>query len=245
MPGMLVVVSYLVFGFKLWMILDASRRRVHALWYLVVLLPLGDLVYFFAVKLRDFNVHPGPPPEVRPSELSLLEREAEASPSFHNRVRLGWALLDFDKAERAQGYFEEARKTHPNDPEAMFGVGLAQLARGNNQAAAATLSQLVERSPAYEHYEAALALAEALFRAGEHDESLSVLSRVIAGSGELKHRLLLARYQLRASEREQAQVTLRRAIDAFEAQPDFVRQRNGALATEARRLLRTLEEQIG
>jgi hypothetical protein len=242
---MLFIGSALIGAFKLWMLLDASRRRVHRLWYLVVALPFGGLVYFFAVKLRDFNVRPGPPPQTVPVALSRLESEVESSPSFQNRVRLAWALFEIEQAERAQGYFAQALSSHPNDKEALYGLGLCQLERGQSAEAVLTLTSLVERGLAYESYQAVLALAEALFRTGETDKLIALLTSVIRHSGELAHRLLLARYQLRARDREQAQATLRTALDAFEAQPDFVRQRNGALATEARRLLRTLEEQRG
>jgi tetratricopeptide (TPR) repeat protein len=215
---------------------------VHRVWYLVVVLPFGGLVYFFAVKLRDFNIRPGPAPEPLPVELSVLEAEVEASPSFQNRVRLAWALFERERPERAEALFTLALRTHPNDKEALYGLGLCQLERGKNTDAVATLTGLAERSLAYESYQAALALAEALFRTGETDKLIDLLRAVIRHSGELAHRLLLARYQLRVRDRAEAQATLRTALDAFEAQPDFVRQRNGALATEARRLLRTLEE---
>ena len=240
---MLFIGTALLAAFKLWMLLDAARRRVHSVWYLIVMLPLGAVVYFFAVKLRDFNVRPVVLPEPVATGLEALERDVQASPSFQNRVRLAWALFESERAARAQGYFEQALGTHPNDKEARYGVGLCQLERGRNEDAIATLTPLVERSLAYESYQAALALAEALSRAGDTAKLSDLLASVIRDSGELAHRLLLARYQLRARDRAQAQVTLRNALDAFEAQPEFVRQRNGAVATEARRLLRTLEEQ--
>jgi hypothetical protein len=240
---MLFIGSALIAAFKFWMLFDASRRRVHRIWYLVVLLPFGGLVYFFAVKLRDFNVRPGPAPVAPPVELSVLEREVESSPSFQNRVRLAWALFEHEQAARAQGFFAQALSTHPKDKEALYGLGLCQLECGKNDEAVTTLTALVERGLGYESHQAALALAEALFRTGETDKLIELMTAVIGHSGELAHRLLLARYQLRARDREQAQATLRTALVAFEAQPDFVRQRNGALATEARRLLRTLEEQ--
>ena len=51
----MLLLGYALVAFKLWMVVDAIRRRVHYLWYVVLLVPLGDVVYFFAVKLRDFG----------------------------------------------------------------------------------------------------------------------------------------------------------------------------------------------
>jgi hypothetical protein len=241
-----VVLAYMAVVFKLWMIFDATRRRVHGLWYLALILPLGDLVYFFAVKLRDFNarssVAPGAP--VPPPALAA-EREAEQSPSFRNRVRAGWALLDAGLPERGRSYFEQALGTHASDKEARFGLGLCLLEQGQAAAAVETLTSLVERSLPYQDYDAALALAEALFRADCAPGALELLQSVIRESRRLEHRLLLARYQLRADERAAALTTLRGALSTFESQAEPERRRDGAVATEARRLLRTLEQQAG
>jgi hypothetical protein len=229
--------------FKLWMIFDATRRRVLWPWYLVLLVPLGELVYFFAVKVRDFHMRTSsPPPPPRAIRISQLEREVEGSPSFRNRVRLGWALLDAEQPERARECFERALSTHADDKEALFGLGLSQLEQSASVAAVATLSGLVERGLAYQDYDAALALAEALFRAGRKRDAFELLRAVVRDGHKLEHQLLLARYQLRGEHKDEAEATLRLALREFESQPELERRRDGAVATEARRLLRTLEQ---
>jgi tetratricopeptide (TPR) repeat protein len=242
-----VVLVYLaVVALKLWMLLDAVRRRVHVLWYLVLTVPFGEVIYFFTVKLRDFNVQPlpepapeGPAVPERPS-AAALEREAELSASFSNRVRAGWALLDERQPERAQHYFEHALRTHAGDKEALHGLGLCQLERGDVASAVDTFSRLVERGLAYDDYGAALALAEALFRSARHDELFELLALLVRDSGRLEHQITLARYQLRAELKAAARDTLQGALQAWQAQPELERRRNGAVATEARRMLRTL-----
>jgi hypothetical protein len=239
-----VVLVYLALALKLWMFLDAMRRRVHVFWYVVITVPFGEVIYFVTVKLRDFNVRPLSPAEVdatpqRPP-LAALEREAELSPSFTNRVRAGWALLDEREPARAQVYFELALRTHGRDKEALHGLGLCQLERGDAACAVETLSGLIDRGLGYENYGAALALAEALFRTARLDELFELLAAMIRESRRLEHRLTLARYQLRATRRSEARDTLQSALAEFESQPEIERHRNGAVATEARRLLRTL-----
>jgi tetratricopeptide (TPR) repeat protein len=160
-------------------------------------------------------------PEVR-VDLEQLASEVELSPSFHNRVRMGWALLQAEQATRAQGYFEQALATHAGDKQA--------------------LSRLVERSFAYEDYEAALALVEAHVRAGQNEPAAELLAQVAQESGRLEHQLALARHHVRLAQRTEAQDVLRSALSQFDLQPAFLRQRNGAAATEARRLLRMLEQ---
>ena len=205
------------------------------------------LVCFVVIKLRAI-AHPEPveePPapaanQSAPANLEELATEVEQSPSFFNRVRMGWALLQAEQAERAQGYFEQALATHGSDKQALYGLGISQLERG--AAAVKTLSRLVERSFAYEDYEAALALVEAHVRAEQNESAAELLSQVAHESGRLEHQLALARHHVRLAQRTEAQDILRSALRHFDTQPAFLRQRNGAAATEARRLLRMLEQ---
>jgi hypothetical protein len=239
-----VILGYLAIAFKIWMIIDALRRRVGLVWFAVVMVPFGEWLYFIAVKLRDFNVRPAPPPEQSAAlDLERLRAEAEESPSFHNRTRLAWALLGQGEAEEARALFERALSSHPADSEGLYGLGLCQLELGDHAAAADILSGLVEHSMGYEDYHAALALCEALFALGRRDEAFGLLRGVIRSSHRIEHQVALAKYELRAEQPDQAQNTLRKALDEFEGLPDYLRRRNGAFATEARRLLRGLDEQ--
>jgi len=239
-----VLLGYIALAFKLWMLYDALRRGVHALWYLVVMLPAGDFVYFFAVKLRDFNVRPAPPaPEqsaIKLPTIEQLEAIAAQSPSFHNRVQLGWALYEARQPSRARECFELALRSHPRDSDARYGLGLCLLEQGKLHEAADALTPLVERSFAHDDYRAAEALAEALHRTEQNAEACALLEAVAKATRRIEHRIAHAKLLIRCDEREQAVRVLGAALSDFEAEPEHVRRRQGASATEARRLLRTL-----
>jgi hypothetical protein len=239
-----VLLGYIALAFKIWMLVDALRRGVHALWYLVVMLPAGDVVYFFAVKLRDFNVRPAPPaPEqsaIKAPSIEQLEAEVASSPSFHNRVQLGWALYEARQPARARECFELALRSHPRDSDARYGLGLCLLEQGKLTEAADALTPLVERSFAHDDYRAAEALAEALHRSEQNAEACAVLEAVVKATRRIEHRIAHAKLLIRCEERDEAARVLGNAISEFEAQPEHVRRREGASATEARRLLRTL-----
>lgn len=238
----MIMLLYLWLAFKAWMFVDALRRHVHPLWYLVLLIPPGSLIYFFMVKLGDYNVRPAPlPDEPQPSDLGALRAEVEESPSFDNRVTLAWALLDADKPDEAAEYFAQALKTHSLDNDARFGLGLARASQGRLEEAADNLSAVIDRSFAYRDYAVATELVEVLYQLDRTDDSLSLLEAVCRHSRRVAHQLGLAKYQQRAHRAEDARATLRTLLSEFEAMPDYLRRRYGALATEARRLLRVLE----
>jgi len=239
-----VLLGYLALAFKLWMLFDALRRGVHAIWYLVVILPAGDLVYFFAVKLRDFNVRPAAPtPEqsgVEGPSLEQLEEAAHVSPSFHNRVQLGWALFEGKQPTRALECFELALSSHPRDNDARYGKALCLLELGKVAEAADALTPLVERSFAFDDYRAAETLAEALHRSKQNEEACAVLDAIVRATRRIEHRISQAKLLIRCEQRDEAASVLGEALSDFEVQPEHVRRRQGASATEARRLLRTL-----
>ena len=39
-----------------WMLVDAIQRRPPYYWYIVVFMPFGPLVYFFAIKIHDYDL---------------------------------------------------------------------------------------------------------------------------------------------------------------------------------------------
>ncbi len=241
----MIVLGYAMLAFKVWMVLDALRRRVHGLWYVVLLVPFGEVVYFFAVKLRDFGARARPPEEgadqPTPQTLKELEQAVADSPSFHNRARLGWALLDAGQPEKAVERFEQALSTHPHDKHAQLGLAYARLDAGQPEQAAAVLTTLVERSFGYADYSAASALLEALERSGQDTRAVELSELMARDSRRLRHLLLVARQYARVQRRGDAIELLRTALRDFESQPELDRRRDGAAATEARRLLQLLE----
>ena len=152
-------------------------------------------------------------------------------------------MLDAEQYDEARGNFELCLRTHRQDKDARYGLALCELAAGRREAAMTELQALVERSLTYDDYGAALRLAEARFEAGQSEAALELLDMVASDSYRLDHQVLLARYQLRADRRAEAEATLDEALATFESQPDYLRRRNGAVATDARRLLRTLRDE--
>ena len=45
-------------AFMIWMLVDAINRRAEYYWYIIIFVPFGEWVYFFTVKIHDFNFGP-------------------------------------------------------------------------------------------------------------------------------------------------------------------------------------------
>lgn len=239
----MLLLAPLLLAFRVWMFIDALRRGAPRLWLFVLWLPFGDVAYFFVVKLRDFGVRPAPAPEAPPEvDLPRLRAAVEASPSFANRVALGWGLLREQQPAEALGCFERARTTHPHDRDALYGQALAQLELGQREAAIAALTELADRQLSHDDYRAASRLAELLAEDGDWGTALELSRAIARATHRLAHRLELGRHQARAGRLDDARDTLGRLLAELEALPDYQRRREQAVREQAQRLLSELRE---
>jgi hypothetical protein len=230
-------------AFTIWMLVDAVRRRPILYWYVIIFLPFGPLVYFFAFKIHDYDlgwlrriVSPAPPP---PSVAELRER-LRRSPSVANRLLLASALHDAGEYAEAAESFGIVLEGRADDPDALYGLGRCRMELGEPEAAVELLSKLVAKSRTYRDYAACLELAEALTKAGRDDEAIDLLEGVVRSSPRPQHSVALARHLIAAARIERAQEVLREAIADHERSPAALRRRHRDAAREAVTLLKSI-----
>jgi hypothetical protein len=230
--------------FMLWMLVDAVRRRADYYWFLVILLPFGEWIYFFSVKIKDpefdklrafFN-----PPRKKETLEALRCRVAE-SPSALNRLRLAQALHDNGEFEPACEHFAQVRRQMPDDREALYGWARCRAELGDVPGAIVALEELIEREPAYADYEPWAHLATQLRRAGQLELALNELGRLWKMAPRLNHALLYAHFLAEAGQVERARALLAEALQSFRTSPRFAQQRQWQWASPARELLRSLK----
>ena len=233
----MTILYWLQTAFTVWMLVDCIRRRAEVYWYVVTLVPFGAWVYFFAVKIHDFDLswlrrftHP-------PPSLEELRWAARETPSFANRMRLAEALHDADLFTEAAELFEEALRTHPGDLAALHGLGLCKLELGDHDEAIAVLTRVVDANPAFRDHRVCLDLADALGRGGRDDDALDVLRDLARSSPTVPHRVALATRLAEATKVEEARDVARRALDEYRHSPPFIQRRDRAAAREAEALL--------
>jgi len=220
------------------MFVDALRRGAPRLWLFVLWLPFGDLAYFFMVKLGDFGARPAPlPGEPVPVDLATLRAAVESSPSYTNRVALGWGLLKEGQPAEALRYFELGRGSHPHDRDALYGYAVAQLELGERPLGMEALTELVDRQLSYDDYRAARRLAELLAEQGDLPTALELSRAVARATRRCTHWLDLGRHQARAGLLTEARDTLGRLLAEIEALPEYQRRRERDVRDEAQRLL--------
>ena len=238
---MVTILSLLQIGFMIWMLVDAARTRPPVFWYLIAFVPFGPLVYFLAFKSDAYVLWlKGLVSPERPPSLADLRDELRRSPSYQNRLRLANALYDAGHFEDAARSFEIIVETRGDDPDALYGLGRCRLSLGEPAAAIEPLSRLVAKNRTYRDYAACLDLAEAYAKAGDDDDALDLLHGLVRQSPRATHRVALAQQQMAMSKIEEAQKTLRDAIDDDRTTPDRIKHRDRDAVREAERLLREI-----
>jgi hypothetical protein len=229
-------------AFTIWMLVDAIERRPPYYWYIIVFMPFGPLVYFFAIKIHDYDlgwIRRSLRPERKPSIEELLDR-LRRSPSFANRMAYALALYEAGRWAEAAKSFEIILETRGDEPDALYGLAHCRLELGELEAAIAPLSKLVAKNRAYRDYAACLDLAEAYARAGHDEDALDLLEGLVRTSPRVQHGLALARRLVQAGRVEEAQAALRRGLDDYEGSPPFVQKRDRDAAKEAEAYLKSI-----
>lgn len=150
MPRILFILQS---AFSLWMLVDAVRKHRDRVWYMIILLPFGELAYFFMIKLNDpdmawpkqmFRIRGSRPPSVE-----QIRHAAEQTSSFQNTLLLAQALHDRDAFAEAETWFRRALCREPASKPALRGLALCRIGQSKPDDAVAPLEQIIDRDPTY------------------------------------------------------------------------------------------------
>lgn len=237
------VFSIALIAFRIWMLVDAIRRRPPFYWYLIIFfVPFGDFIYFAMVKLPGGNMPAAAQPlaasaAVLGPSLDELERRARETPSELNKLAYADALAaELRPAEAADRYRDVLRQA-PDSKEALHGLARCLLALGRPQEAVEELAHLMEVEPTFRDYSAALDYAEALWQSNQQDDAIGLLTGLVSVSKRINHRMALAHYLKERGDSATAKNELDQALRDFATQPDFVQRRDRRWADRARKLL--------
>ena len=240
--GIRMVLFYLAAAFKLWMLIDAMRRRVDNHWYFViVVLPLGDWAYFFVHKFPELRRMLGTLRIRRPNSIEALTYAVRTTPSAENHLRLGEGLYDAGLHADAKVQFGAVLRTHPRDARALFGLAMTHKAEGDCSKAVERFEELIDVSPAHDDYAPVLELVDTYKQLNRPDEALEHLEQLVRRSPRVNHQLALADHFVDTGRIIDAKECLDRALREFEHSPDFVKRRESSFFRSAVALRKHLE----
>lgn len=230
---------YVAIAFTLWMVVDALRRKAELYWLAIIVLfaPLGGVVYFAVVKLRDWNPQAVLARLPAGPNVDSLKKQLDETPSVSNKLTLADALELRDECNQALPLYEDVLRGDPDNKQALHGVARCEMGLGRFDAAVQHLDRLLRLDNGYRDYSAALDYAEALWQNGQRGDAIEVLEGLVGVSTRINHHVGLAHYLIRGGEHLRARAVLEKGLDAYESAPDFVKRRDHKWAQRAKQML--------
>ena len=226
----------LILAFKIWMAIDAGRKRLEYYWFMIIFfVPFGAVAYFFVHKLDEFNwrklaaLFRSPPP------VDQLKYRYRDSPSLDNRLALARGLADTGRHVEAIVDLEGILASRPNEHAALWGLGMSRAALGELEEASSARAKLVSAAPSYGDWEPWVMLAGIQHKRGLRQESLETLRMLVRKSARDDYQMLLAEALIAAERYDEADGMLERIIEDHDHAPDFIRRRDRRVAACARR----------
>ncbi len=240
---MIRLFPFLLLGFKIWMLVDAIRRREPYYWIMIIFfIPFGSVVYFFMVKMKDYDLEGIAAKFQRPPSVDTLRTEYERTPSLSRLLALAEGLTAADRSAEAVNLCREALEREPDNPDALYGLGEARLRLGDYTSAIEVLSRLIELDRGFREFGAWPLLADALYQSGQKELCLSKVCGLFETNPRLDHANLFAHYLIQSGEKTEARDVLTTAIYDHRVSPRFLRRRNFRAGLKAKRMLKTCRE---
>ncbi|MDJ0847179.1 MAG: tetratricopeptide repeat protein [Myxococcota bacterium] len=235
---------YALGALKIWMLIDAIQRGVAAYWFCVIVcVPFGSVIYFFMVKAPELGIGSGgtryrPVKFRRPTrDLKKVRHLYDENPCLANEALLASALYDAGEIDEAADHFRRALARDPVYQRALYGLALCHRARGEHAQAVELLRKLLDEERSYAGYRAWLELANTLAEAGEVDEAVASLERLVAACPRMDHCVALADRLSASGQKDRARAQLERALRDYQHAPRHVKRQFRPAARQAHQRL--------
>lgn len=238
-PGMAQLVFLLSLAFTIWMIVDALKRDLPLHWWLILLLfsPIGAIIYFFVIKIRDYDLRGMVARRATHPPLSELRHRALEAPSAENSLALADGLRAREKYSEAVSIYQRVLDSNADDKQALHGLARCHSELGDRTAALDLFGRLMELDRSYDNYSAALEYAETLWADGERQDALDLLEALSAHTRRMNHEIAFAHYLALDGQRERAREVLEHLLESYDQKPPAEQQRQKKWAGMARKML--------
>lgn len=233
----------LLFGFSVWMFVDALRRGEY-LWAVFILLfpGLNALLYYFFVfrgapsATRGFEL-PGAQNRQRIREL---EAQIHHLDKAHHHSQLGDVHFQRGKLDKAEASYRAALERDPNDLDTRAHLGQCLLRQRKPDEARPLLAQVCTEDPKHDYGYSLMALAETQGALGERENAIATWQRVLQEHSYARARVQLAELYQATGESDRARAELREVLSDDAHAPGFQRKRDRVWVRRAKSLLRRL-----
>lgn len=229
-------------GLTIWMLVDASRRRVDSYWLWIILIfqPFGAWAYFIAYKAGDLKGGAGWLTNLfhRPPSLAELRHRAEQTPTVVARLDLAERLVETGEFAEPVPHLEAVLAREPEHNRALFLLAQSRRGLGKPAEAVPLLRSVVARQPGWREYAACHLLVECCREADDRAGAVAAcrdLARMLPG---LEHACLLGDELLAAGESVEARKVVEQALGEYQYAIGQSRRRDRRWVSRAKQILK-------
>jgi tetratricopeptide (TPR) repeat protein len=236
--------------FMVWMCIDCIQRKEHFIWIviMVVLFPVGAVIYYFAVKNKGKQrSHLFPLPSSRPQQKEV---EVESEETMHLKdlinkhhkafhyEKLGDYYMKQKQYDLAIPQFQEAIKKDPEMTEARYGLGKSLHGSEKYTEAAEVLEELVKIDKKYDYGNAIFGLAECYRLAGMEQKAMETYKVVIDTFAFFKAYYHYGRLLDKIGQKQEAIAQMKSLIGSSQDLPEYKLEKERYWIEEAYKFLR-------
>jgi hypothetical protein len=208
------------------------------MWYWLILLmqPIGGIVYFCVFKLPEFSGSSLWPFGPRRPSLEELRYRVEQTPTLTARRELAECLIEHGHHAEAIAPLEAALKVEPDHCQLLYLLAMCLTEQGHPDQALPLLERIRSRDRAWSDYSAWRLLVAARAQHGDSAGALAVCRDLARLSPTLQHRCLLVERLIADGLTEEAHNVLEESLAEHRYAPSPVRRRDRRWASHARQL---------
>lgn len=232
-----------LFGFQIWMLVDAIRRQEYIWALFIFIFPLVNaLLYYFLVyraqpsATRGFEL----PGASKRSRMKELQTQIHHLDKAHHHAELGDIYFQQGKLAEAERSYRAAVERDASDPDFQAHLGQCLLRQGKAAEAAPLLESVIRQNPQHDYGHTLMAYAETLAKLGRKDEALTTWQRVLENHGYARARVQLSELYLERGATELARKELTDLLADEAHGPAFQKQRDKVWLKRAKALLKQL-----
>jgi hypothetical protein len=233
--------------FMVWMCIDCIQRKEHFIWIviMVVLFPVGAVIYYFAVKnkgKKQGHLFPLPskqkPKEVETEETMHLKELIKKHHKAYHYEKLGDVYLEQRQYDLAAPQFQEAIKKDPEMNEARYGLGKSLHGLGKYTEAAEVLEELIKIDKKFDYGNAIFGLAECYRLAGQDSKAMEIYKDVIDSFAFFKAYYHYGRLLDKIGQKQEAIDQMKSLIGSSKDLPEYKLEKERYWIEEAYKFLR-------
>ncbi|MBL9173585.1 MAG: tetratricopeptide repeat protein [Verrucomicrobiales bacterium] len=240
------VIVWVVFGFQLWMFVDALRRR-EWIWAVCIVFfsLLSALLYFMMVYRQEGPAGGGSrgfelPGAADRRRIRDLQGRIHNLDNARDHYDLGDIYLSQGKLAKAEASYRAALQRDGADIDFKAHLGQCLLRQGRHSDAKPLLEAALAEDPKHDYGHTAMALAEVQTAVGDAEAAFRTWEFVLANHSYARAKVQFAGLLLRRGEVERARRELDEVVSDDEFAPKFQRRREKVWVAKARQLLRGL-----